>query len=74
MPKPTSIFKSRTAIVALLTTLAGAMGSASEPVAAFLRDHAPLILLIIGPLNFVLRRVTHGSVTLIPDRDDDSLP
>lgn len=66
-PPPKFIFKSKTAIASLLTVLAGVVGNFSPDLQTFLSTHATTILLAIGGLNLVLRLVTKGRVSLIPD-------
>lgn len=68
-PKP--LFKSRTALLGLLTTVAAIVGASHPPTGAFLRDHAELILGVLGVVSIILRRVTHGKVVLIPEPKDD---
>jgi len=65
------LFKSRTALLGLLTTVAGIAGASHAPTGAFLRDHAELILGLLGVLSIILRRVTHGRVVLIAKQPDD---
>lgn len=67
-PKP--LFKSRTALLGLLTSLAGIVGASNESAGRFLSDHAALILGVLGLVSIILRRITHGRVVLIPDSDD----
>ena len=61
-----AIFKSKTAFAASLTTIAGALGTYSPEVNQMLATHASTILLAVGILNFVLRRVTKGRVVFFP--------
>ena len=72
--KPKSIFKSRTALLAFLTALAGVVGCISDGAGQFIRDHAAAILLLIGMANVWLRRITHGQVTFLPKIEDEGFP
>ena len=60
------LFKSRTALLGALTAIAGIVGASHPPTGAFIRDHAEMILGLLGVLSIFLRRITHGKVTLIP--------
>jgi hypothetical protein len=64
---PKSIFKSRTAALALFTVLMGACGLLSDNARQILSDHAAGILALLGLLNLWLRRITHGAVQFFPD-------
>lgn len=64
--QPKFIFKSKTALAALLTAGAGALGFGSEAANAFLAQHASVILLVIGAVNVGLRLITKGRVYLVP--------
>jgi len=69
---PKSIFKSRTALLALLTTLAGALGTSCEPLGQWLNENTTGLLMLLGAANFWLRRITHERVSIIPhDIPDD---
>lgn len=61
-----AIFKSKTAFAASLTTIAGALGTYSPEVNQILATHASAILLVLGILNLVLRKVTRGRIVLFP--------
>ncbi len=69
-PKP--LLKSKTALLGLLTSLAGLIGASNEDTGAFLSAHASIILGIIGIVSIILRRITHGRVVLIPDESTES--
>ena len=71
MNEPKSIFKSRTALLAILTALAGGLGTACEPVRVWLSENTNGLLLVIGALSFVLRRVTHERVTILPPAEEE---
>ena len=60
-----SIFKSKTAAVALLTGLIGFY----PPVKEFVSENPESVLLGIGILNLVLRAVTKEKVVLFPNGD-----
>ncbi len=64
---PKNVFKSKTAVAGMLTTFAGALGTFSPDVAAFLSANANTILLALGALSVVLRLVTKGRVTLFAE-------
>lgn len=61
-----SIFKSRTAVVALITAISGALGMGAEPVREWLSANAPAIMLALGLANIFLRRITRDAVTIFP--------
>lgn len=68
-PAPTKpIFQSKTAIFSLLVAIAGASGSFFPDMGAFISSNSELILLCIGVINFALRLVTNGKVTLINEQ------
>lgn len=63
-PTAKPIFKSKTAIAAALTSIAGALGFGSDAVSNFLSNNASAILLVLGGVHIALRKVTKGKVTL----------
>lgn len=65
--KPKSIFKSRTALLALITAAAGSLAFVSPDAEAVITRAAPGILVALGILNLALRRVTKDRVALFPD-------
>jgi len=67
-----SIFKSRTAAVAVITATAGLVACFNDSAAQFVRDHCAGILTTLGLLNLALRRVTHGRVQFFPDESGGS--
>ena len=67
--KPKSIFKSRTALLALLTALTGALGTFADPVKEFISHNAEAILIGVGAANFFFRRLTKDQVTILPADD-----
>lgn len=62
-----SIFKSKTSFAQALVALAGAIGSISPQASDAIAANANTILLISGALGLLLRRLTHGRVTLFGD-------
>ena len=66
-PPAKSIFKSKTSFAQALVVLAGALGSISPQASAHIASHANTILLLSGALGLLLRRLTHGRVTLFGD-------
>jgi len=64
-PIPTkSVFVSKTALLAVLTSIAGLVGSFYPQAGDFLRGNMEMILTVIGVLNFLLRLISRGKVTL----------
>ena len=61
-----SIFKSRTALLAMLTAILGTLGFLSTDAEQFLQTHAAGLLSLLGLLNLLLRRITHGRVEFFP--------
>lgn len=61
---PKSVFKSKTALAGALVAVAGALGTLSEPVSAFLASHASGILVVLGFVHIGLRFVTKGRINL----------
>ena len=61
-----SIFKSKTAALALVTTLAGIAAQFSPPVAEFMESNVETVLVILGGVNLLLRRLTSEQITLFP--------
>lgn len=64
-PKP--IFQSKTAFAGVLTAIAGAVGISYPDFGKLLGSHASEILIGLGILHVVLRRVTKGRVVLFGD-------
>jgi hypothetical protein len=64
---PKSIFKSRTAIAAAITFLAGMFGTLLPGANEFIAANASAILLGLGLVNLGLRLVTRGRVVLFTD-------
>jgi hypothetical protein len=63
-------FRSRTALAGILTTIAGALGHQFPGFGLFLATHANEILILLGILSVILRRLTHGRMVLFPDDPD----
>lgn len=61
-----NVFKSRTAALAIITTLAGVVGQFVPQVSEFVAVNGSLILMGLGAVSFGLRLVTKGSVSLFP--------
>jgi len=59
-----TIFKSKTAAVAFITSLAGLVGTFIPSVGEFVTTNAAAILTGVGFLNVVLRLVTKDKVTI----------
>lgn len=66
-PAAKPLFKSKTAIANLLVVGAGALGFASPEVSQFLSAHAESILIALGIINVILRKVTKGRMVLFSD-------
>ena len=61
-----NIFKSKTAALALITTLAGVAGQFYPAVAEWTTAHSSDILVALGAVAMVLRLVTKDKITLFP--------
>ena len=61
-----NVFKSKTAAVALITTIAGVVGQFVPEVSEYVAANSSIILMALGVLSFGLRLVTKGSVSLFP--------
>ncbi len=61
-----NVFKSRTAALAIITTIAGVVGQFVPQVSEFVAVNASLILMGLGAVSFALRLVTKGAVQLFP--------
>lgn len=64
--KGKSIFKSKTAAAAFITTAAGLVAVFVPPVGELVAANAGAILIALGAVNFVLRLVTKSKVSLFP--------
>ena len=61
-----SIFKSKTAALGFITTLAGALGAFFPSVAEWTAGNASAILAGVGTISIILRLVTKDKVSLFP--------
>jgi hypothetical protein len=61
-----NVFKSKTAAVALITTIAGIVGQFVPSVSEYVATNSSIILMGLGVVSFGLRLVTKGSVSLFP--------
>ena len=59
-----TIFKSKTAAVAFITALAGLVATFVPSVGEFVKGNAESILIGVGLLNVVLRKITKDKVTI----------
>jgi hypothetical protein len=59
-----SIFKSKTAAIAFITALAGLVATFVPSVGAFVTSNAESILIGVGLLNVLLRKVTKDKVVI----------
>lgn len=59
-----SIFKSKTAAVAFITALAGLVATFVPVVGEFVKSNAEAVLIGVGLLNVVLRKLTKDKVTI----------
>ncbi len=64
---PKSIFRSKTALLGLITASAGAFSFISDGTRDWLASHAPAVLIVVGSASIALRKFTHGRVTLFPE-------
>ena len=62
-----SIFKSRTALLAFITTVGGVVSLFVPSVEGIIEDNAGAILTTIGFIAVVLRGLTKDAVVLFPD-------
>jgi hypothetical protein len=61
-----SIFKSKTALMAIITSAAGTAAKFYPEVASLVASNGSDILIALGVISFVLRKVTSGKVSLFP--------
>jgi uncharacterized protein YaiE (UPF0345 family) len=61
-----SIFKSKTAALAFITTVAGAVSFFVPAVGEWVSANSGTILSVLGVVGFALRIATTGKVTLFP--------
>lgn len=62
-----SIFKSKTALLGLITAACGAFSFVSEDLQSWISAHSPELLIGLGTLSIALRRITKGRVQFFPD-------
>jgi len=62
-----SVFKSKTAAAAFITTAAGLVATFVPSAGEFVASNAGTILIGLGAVNFVLRLVTKSKVSLFPE-------
>ena len=62
-----NVFTSKTAAVALITTVSGIVANFVPSVGEYVATNAALILMGLGVVSFVLRLVTKGKVSLFPE-------
>ena len=61
-----NVFTSKTAAVALITTIAGIVANFVPEVGEYVATNASLILMGLGVVSFALRLITKGKVSLFP--------
>ncbi len=61
-----SIFKSKTALIAFLTSVAGAVSHFYPEANTIVSENASTILLVLGAVNMGVRAITKEKVTLFP--------
>ena len=59
-----TIFKSKTAAIAFITALAGLVATFVPSVGEFVKGNAEAILIGVGLLNVILRKITKDKVTI----------
>jgi len=64
MTKP--LFKSKTIVFNLIVTLLGAVAVIYPPAADYIPRETGALMLLLGPANMVLRKVTNSAVALFP--------
>jgi len=62
-----SIFKSKTAVMAVITAAAGTAAKFWPDVAGLVEANSSDILIAIGVVAIILRKVTSGKVSLFPE-------
>lgn len=63
-----NIFKSKTAAMALITSLVGIAAVFMPDVNELLTTHSAEVLTALGAVNLVLRAITKGGVSLFPSK------
>lgn len=61
-----TIFKSKTAAVSLITTVAGVLAQFYPQVGEFVAERSAEILVALGMVSLILRLITKNKVTLFP--------
>lgn len=64
-----SIFKSKTAALSFITTVAGAVSFFIPVVGEWVAESSAVILAVLGVVAFALRLVTKGEVSLFPESE-----
>ena len=64
-----TIFKSKTAVLAFITTVAGAASFFHPEVGEFVAKNSESILMVIGVVSFALRLATSEKVSLFPSAE-----
>jgi hypothetical protein len=72
--EPKTIFKSKTALLGALLAIAGCLGTACDPAADWLKEHAVPITGIAGIASIALRFFTKGKVSMFPKADEPQVP
>ena len=62
-----SIFKSKTAVMALITSAAGTAAKFYPDIAGVVETNSSDILIAIGVVAIILRKLTSGKVSLFPE-------
>jgi hypothetical protein len=62
-----SLFKSKSALAGVLTSLLGAASAVSPSIGAWVGEHMAVILGVVGLLSVILRMVTSGRVEIFPE-------
>lgn len=62
-----TIFKSKTALVGAISTIAGLISFGNDTVSQFLTNNAQLIVIGLGAAQVALRFITKGRVSLFGD-------
>lgn len=62
-----SIFKSKTAVMALITSAAGTAAKFYPDIAGVVEANSSDILIAIGVVAIILRKLTSGKVSLFPE-------
>ncbi len=68
--EPKTIFKSKTALLSILLALIGGLGTVFDPLRDWLRDHVESILMWAGGAGVLVRRLTKGRMTILPEEKE----